>query len=84
MKIDLVTRKLYTDSGVLIKELYCPLKVSYSQLNKDSSGKLNCSECSKSILETANLEDTTLLTIMEKNPAQCVKIDLNQSNLKIL
>ena len=84
MKIDLVTRKLYTDIGAFIKELDCSLKVSYSQLDKDSSGKLNCSECSKSILDTAHMKDAKLLKIIEKKPGQCVKIDLYQSNLKIL
>jgi hypothetical protein len=84
MKLDLVTRKLYTQSGDLIKELYCPLKVRFSQLIMNSGGNFNCNRCSKSVLETANLKEDELLKILKNNPDQCLKIDLNQSNLDII
>ena len=83
MKLNLATKKLYTDTGILIKELFCPLKMKYSQLEKDSNKNLHCSKCSKSIIDTAIMDDEGLKRIIAKNPDQCLKLDLNQTNLKI-
>ena len=83
MKIDLLTRKLYTDSGKFLKKLHCPKKVRNSDL-ETQNGKLNCSVCSQAILDTDGMSDPDLLEVLNNKPRQCVKIDLNQSNLKIL
>lgn len=84
MKLDLINRNLYTDSGNFIKRLHCPLKVSYTQLEQVSRDKMNCRACRKDILETANLEDRDLLEIVKNDPDKCISIDLNQSNLIII
>ena len=83
MKIDLLSRKLYTDSGTFLKKLHCPKKIKNSDL-ETQNGKLNCTICSRSILDTAGMDDSKLLEVMKNHPQQCLKIDLNQQNLKIL
>lgn len=83
MKIDLITRQLYTDSGLFLKKLHCPKKIRNSDL-ETQDGKLNCSVCSDSILDTAGMSDSELEDIVKGNPQQCLKIDLNQENLSFL
>ena len=80
MKIDLINQKLYTDSGIFLKELKCPKKIRNSDLEK-LDGKLNCSVCSRQIVDTNSARDYEILEVLKKEPQTCLKIDLNQKNL---
>lgn len=83
MKLDLTTKELFTDEGNFLKVLDCPKKVQASELKKLSADSYICSSCDHTILETAGLTDAQLQKIVEKDPQQCLKVNINQSNLKI-
>lgn len=84
MKINLETKKLFTEDGIFLKQLSCPKKIGSSQLLEQGPGKLKCTSCNEEILDTADLDENELVKILEINPLQCLKVNLNQSNLKIL
>lgn len=83
MKLDLNTKELFTDEGNFLKVLECPKKVQASELKKLSADSYKCSFCDHIILETAGLTDEQLQQILKKDPQQCLKVNINQSNLKI-
>jgi hypothetical protein len=84
MKFNIKSRELYTNSGSLIKKLDCPLKIKFSQLTLDRLGKLNCKNCKSEILDTAKFNDSEVLKKMKESPEQCLKVNLNQRNIKII
>jgi hypothetical protein len=43
-----------------------------------------CTNCNHLIVDTERLSDEDLLKIVRQNPDTCLKIDLNQDNLKIV
>ena len=83
MKFNPITKEVYTDQGVLVKKLYCPLKMQWDRLLPEVRGERRCEACERSVIDTSELTDEDLLKIVERNPAQCLKIDLQQENLKL-
>jgi hypothetical protein len=84
MKFDIKSRELYTNSGSLIKKLDCPLKIKFSQLALNQSGKITCKNCNSEILDTAKFSDIEVQKKMKESPEQCLKVNLNQRNIKII
>ncbi len=86
MKINLMTKEIYTDDGTFIKKLECPYKMKWSEMQKlDNNTKARkCLTCSDSVIDTAFFSDEELLEMVARNPKLCVKIDLNQPNVEIL
>ena len=83
MKFDPIDKELYTDDGRLIKKLHCPFKISWDNLEPAAPNYRKCSMCDNSIVDTKYLTDEQLLSMMEQKPETCLKVDLNQENLKI-
>lgn len=75
MKYNPITKKLYTDKGELIKELYCPLSKEWSNLKKGY-----CDSCNKMVYDTSKMKDQEVLDFVKKNPKSCLKVDLITSN----
>lgn len=82
MKFNPITNELFTDDGILIKKLHCPLNKQWEDLSQaiHLKGKL-CDHCDKVIIDTSLIKDTDLLQIINANPETCLKIDLNQENI---
>jgi hypothetical protein len=83
MLLDPITNKIFTAQGQFLKKLFCPYKISWESLQPSNGSRL-CSKCDKTILDTKELTDDELLKILMKNPNTCLKINLDQSNLKII
>ena len=84
MKINLATGELFTEDGIFLKQLICPKKIRSSQLEKLRGGNLKCTSCDEEIIDTRNLDEEELVKMLKVNPLQCLKVNLNQSNLKII
>ena len=78
------TRSLFTDELRLVKELHCPIKASWSLLSptQDAAAR-QCDTCDSSVTDTATLTDAQAIALIEANPDACLKVDLNQPNLRL-
>lgn len=86
MIFDPLTNKLYTDKRQFLKQMHCPFKLSWEELieSQGNPDKRMCEYCERSITDTANLSDESLLSLVKQKPDSCLKIDFNQTNLIIL
>jgi hypothetical protein len=84
MKFDPLTKNIYSDNDEFVKTMNCPYKMSWDQLEVTNSSFRKCSNCDHFIVDTEGLSDDQLLNIVRQNPETCLKIDLNQQNLKII
>ncbi len=84
MKFDPLTKKVYTDKDEFVKAMNCPYKMSWDQLEVTNSSFRKCSNCDHLIVDTEGLSDDQLLKIVRQKPETCLKIDLNQQNVKII
>lgn len=84
MKFDPLTKDIYTDKGVFIKTMNCPYKMTWDNLEITNSTMRKCTNCDHLIVDTESISDEDLLKIVRQNPETCLKIDLNQHNLKIV
>lgn len=84
MKFDPLTKKVYSDKDEFVKTMNCPYKMSWDQLEVTNSSFRKCSSCDHLIVDTEGLSDDQLLKIVRQNPETCLKIDLNQQNVKII
>ncbi|MDG1279620.1 MAG: hypothetical protein P8O16_20285 [Algoriphagus sp.] len=84
MFLNPIKKSLFTESGELIKKLDCPFQIEWSSLAASKDGKSRvCSVCDHSIVDTSKLTEQELLNIIKKNPDACLKVDLNQENIRI-
>lgn len=84
MKFNPITQQLFTDSGILVKVLHCPLFKRWDDLTDIalSQNKL-CDSCNHNVLETSLLKEDELLNLLQVNPNTCLKVYLNQTNITI-
>ncbi len=84
MKFDPIAKKLYTDSGEFIKTLHCPLKMRWESLSSSpASPHPICSECERTVLDTALMTDPELLSAVRADPAVCLYVSARQENVTI-
>jgi len=85
MKYNPITKKLFTNDNILIKKLDCPLGISWDDLlSTQSIGTRSCNICDKNISDTALLAGKDVLQLIKKDPAACLKVDLNQENIRVV
>ena len=85
MRFNPITKEIFSDSGQFIKQLNCPLKKNYASLLKSNEGnKIICDTCNHEIIDSSKLDDKMLIELVKQNPGTCLKIDLNQDNIKLL
>lgn len=83
MKFNPITKDVFTDQGKFIKQLNCPYKMNWETLEGTNPDRRKCSNCDHFIINTKHLEDVVLLKMVKQNPKVCLKIDLNQDNVKL-
>jgi hypothetical protein len=84
MKYNPITQELYTDAGVFLKKLHCPLAKRWEQLDPTSGVYAKtCSTCNKPVYDTSLLADSELQAMLQNAPETCLKVDFNQQNLII-
>lgn len=85
MKINPISKKLYTDSDVLIKKLHCPYRFKWGDLSRTpESGVRCCDVCDKSVYETKNMSDNEVVSLVQKDSSVCLKVDINSSNISVV
>lgn len=85
MKFDPIRRVLYTDTGEVIKKLECRFAlVAGDILPTTDDGLSRCKRCDQAIVDTNSFSDAEVLTMLRSEPDTCLKVDLNQSNLKVV
>lgn len=85
MKFNPITSEVFTDEDKFLKKLFCPYNVDWDELEKTSNSTFRkCTNCDHLIVDTSFLTDDELLSMIKQNPKTCLKIDLNQHNLKIV
>src|ERR1700760_2617834 len=79
------TKKLYTDSGELIKRLHCPLRMRWEQLRRNPiHPHRGCSACERAVLDTADMTDAELLARVQEDPSICLSVSARQANVTII
>lgn len=84
MKFNPLTKEIYTEEGVFVKTMKCPYKMSWENLEASNSNMRKCAACDHLIVDTEFFTDDELLKMVRQNHATCLKIDLNQHNIKIV
>lgn len=87
-----LTKELFTDDGTYIKQLFCPLRKQWNDLETKGyegsdtaillKGK-TCKECEKTVYDTSLLNENELQELFKNDPQTCLKIDINQPNLTL-
>ena len=84
MKFDPITKNIYSDKDEFIKRMNCPYKMNWNSLESTNATMRKCANCDHLIVDTEVLTDQELMKMVRQNPDTCLKIDLNQHNLKIV
>ena len=84
MKFDPINKEVFTDNGEFIKKMNCPYNMKWDNLKETSNTSRKCSNCDQLIINTEYISDDELLTMVSENSGTCLKIDLNQNNIKII
>jgi len=76
MKCKVDTKEVFTDKGVFIKKMQCPIVVDWDKMmpGKNEMERI-CSQCNKSVLNTDFLSDEEVLFLLSKKPETCIKIN---------
>jgi hypothetical protein len=85
MKFNPITKKLYTDSGELIKRLHCPLRMQWAQLRQNPvTPHRMCIACERTVLDTDDMTDAELLAKVQAHPSICLSVSARQANVTII
>ena len=84
MKIKPSTKEIYTDTGKFVKRLNCPIHVKWNAMKKNGDRSKICVKCNKTIYDTDSLNDPDLVKLIKNDPQACLKVNLNQDNVKII
>jgi hypothetical protein len=84
MKFNPVTQDLYTDAGAFLKKLNCKFDVSWELMEPISNSARNCGNCKHSVYNTEDFSDSDLIDLFHQSPQACLRLDLNQANVRIL
>jgi hypothetical protein len=80
MKFKIATKELFTNEGILIKKMQCPINVDWEKMQPGKNDlERICCHCNKSVLNTDYLTDEEVLFLLKKDADKCLKI-----NAKIL
>jgi hypothetical protein len=85
MKFNPINNTLYTTGGERIKTLHCPMQASWQDMTAaDDQNNKVCNHCASVIYDTAVYQEEELVTLLKNQPNACLKVDLNQPNLRII
>ena len=85
MKFNPITKNLFTDSNVLIKNINCPIYIHWDGLSlTKASGVRCCNLCEKNITDTNGLTDAVVVEMVRLDANVCFKVNLNQANITVV
>ncbi len=85
MKFNPITKELFTDNNLLIKKLECPFNIKWSDLSLTTTyGVRSCNLCKNTITDTDALTDKVVVEIVKLDANICLKVNLNQLNIRMV
>lgn len=84
MKFNPNTGQLFTNKGVFIKRLHCSRGVDWTDLGHSDSNQKYCDFCARNVIDTQKLDDEAVLAIAMQDASVCLKLDFDDSNLRII
>ncbi|MCW3095883.1 MAG: hypothetical protein JWL77_1501 [Chthonomonadaceae bacterium] len=84
MQFNPKTEALFTDGGEFIKVLHCPLRKQWDQMvpQPDSTDRI-CASCEKTVLNTSEMTDGEVLSVVQSDPTICLAVNLQAPNVTI-
>ena len=67
----------------MIKRLHCPYGMKWSDVQDKKESFGMCSICSRNIIDIQQYSENEIIEIMSKDPESCIKLDLNNPNIRI-
>jgi len=83
MKFEPISRWLFTDDDSPIKQLQCPMNRSWARM-APAGGARQCDTCNHLVHDTGPLSDDEVADLVAKQPEACLKVSLDQPNLRIV
>ena len=84
MKFNPLTKEIYSDNDQFIKKMNCLYKINWDNLEHINSTMRKCENCNHLIVDTEFFSDEYIISMVKDEPDTCLKIDLNQKNIKIV
>lgn len=84
MKINVTDFSLYTDAGMFLKKLNCPIGKTWAELKPSETGAMVCDACSRQVHNTAGMSDDELVRLLESEPGACLKVSSSQDNCEVI
>ena len=85
MKFNPLTKNLFTDNNVLIKNINCPFYIGWSGLSRTKiNGVRRCNLCAKNITDTNGLTEEVVVEMVRLDANVCFKVSLNQANIRVV
>lgn len=84
MIFDISTKTLFSSDGKILKKLFCPKDIVWNDLEKTSSKTRNCRICQTEVLDTAYLTENQIIQLLATNPNSCIRINIDQTNIKFI
>lgn len=67
---------LYTNEGEMLKEVFCPRKVTDDDLNRDDGNNFSCAQCNETVANTDYMTEDEIIAMLLKSPETCLYINL--------
>ncbi len=76
MKYNIDTKELFTDTGLLLKKMQCPIDVDWEKMEpgKNDLEKI-CHHCNKSVLNTDFFTDEEVMFLLKRDGDKCLKVN---------
>jgi hypothetical protein len=76
MKYNIDTKELFTDTGLLLKKMQCPIDVDWEKMEpgKNDLEKI-CLHCNKSVLNTDFFTDEEVMFLLKRDGDKCLKVN---------
>lgn len=85
MRFNPLTRNLYTDDGRLIKKLQCTYGRRWEELLQTGQTMVRyCDICDRDITNTKNMADEDVMRLVSHDPAICLRVSIDQSNVRVV
>lgn len=76
MKYNIDTKELYTDNGLLVKKMQCPISVDWGTMEPGKNDlERICNLCNKSVLDIEHLSDDEVYFLLMQQPDTCLKLN---------
>lgn len=83
MPLTIRGRTIYGSDGIALKEIYCPKKVSKSDLSGGAGEDFQCHYCSEKVVNTDYMTEDEVVSMLKEKPDTCLFINLANPLFKV-